>query len=82
MPIHVLVYKVGRRTCVLLSLFPLLFYPACSVASGLEKPLLVGYCYFEANGHISSISGSYSFLRTACHDIFSLSHHLLASWNS
>ena len=27
MPIHVLVYKVGRRTCVLLSLFPLLFYP-------------------------------------------------------
>ena len=30
---------------------------------------------------ISSILGSYSFLRTALHDIFSLSHHLLASWN-
>ena len=30
---------------------------------------------------ITSIFGSYSFLRTAWHDIFSLSHHLLASWN-
>ena len=30
---------------------------------------------------ITSIFGSYSFLRIALHDIFSLSHHLLASWN-
>ena len=30
---------------------------------------------------ISSIFGSYKFLRVAWHDIFSLSHHLLASWN-
>ena len=30
---------------------------------------------------ITSIYGSYSFLRIALHDIFSLSHHLLASWN-
>ena len=30
---------------------------------------------------ITSIFGSYRFLRIAWHDIFSLSHHLLASWN-
>ena len=30
---------------------------------------------------ITSIFGSYSFLRIALHDIFLLSHHLLASWN-
>ena len=30
---------------------------------------------------ITSIFGSYRFLRIACNDIFSLSHHLLASWN-
>ena len=30
---------------------------------------------------ISSIFGSYKFLRVAWHDIFSLSYHLLASWN-
>ena len=30
---------------------------------------------------ITSIFGSYSFLRIALHDIFSLSHHPLASWN-
>ena len=30
---------------------------------------------------ITSIFASYSFLRTALHDIFSLSQHLLASWN-
>ena len=30
---------------------------------------------------ITSIFGSYSFLRIALHDNFSLSHHLLASWN-
>ena len=30
---------------------------------------------------ITSIFASYSFLRIALHDIFSLSHHLLASWN-
>ena len=30
---------------------------------------------------ITSIFGSYSFLRIALHDIFSLSHHLLARWN-
>ena len=30
---------------------------------------------------ITSIFGSYRFLRIALHDIFSLSHHLLASWN-
>ena len=30
---------------------------------------------------ITSIFGSYKFLRVAWHDIFSLSHHLLASWN-
>ena len=30
---------------------------------------------------ITSIFGSYRFLRVAWHDIFSLSHHLLASWN-
>ena len=29
---------------------------------------------------ITSIFGSYSFWRIALHDIFSLSHHLLASW--
>ena len=38
-------------------------------------------CYFEANGQNHGIFGSYSFLRIALHDIFSLSHHLLASWN-
>ena len=30
---------------------------------------------------ITSISSSYRFLRIAWHDIFSLSQHLLASWN-
>ena len=30
---------------------------------------------------ITSISSSYRFLRKAWHDIFSLSQHLLASWN-
>ena len=30
---------------------------------------------------ITSIFGSYRFLRIAWHDIFSLSHHLVASWN-
>ena len=30
---------------------------------------------------ITSIFGSYRFLRIAWHDIFSLSHHLLARWN-
>ena len=30
---------------------------------------------------ITSIFGAYKFLRIALHDIFSLSHHLLASWN-
>ena len=30
---------------------------------------------------ITSIFGSYRFLRIAWHDIFSLSYHLLASWN-
>ena len=30
---------------------------------------------------ITSIFGSYSFLRIALHDTFSLSHHVLASWN-
>ena len=30
---------------------------------------------------ITSIFGSCSFLRIALHDIFALSHHLLASWN-
>ena len=30
---------------------------------------------------ITSIFGSYSFLRIAMHDIFSLSDHLLESWN-
>ena len=30
---------------------------------------------------ITSISSSYMFLRIAWHDIFSLSQHLLASWN-
>ena len=30
---------------------------------------------------ITSIFGSYSFLRITLHDIFLLSHHLLASWN-
>ena len=30
---------------------------------------------------ITSIFGSYRFLRIAWHDIFSLSHHLLASWS-
>ena len=30
---------------------------------------------------ITSISSSYTFLRIAWHDIFSLSQHLLASWN-
>ena len=30
---------------------------------------------------ITSIFGSYRFLRIAWHDILSLSHHLLASWN-
>ena len=30
---------------------------------------------------ITSIFGSYSFLRIALHDISSLSHHLLANWN-
>ena len=30
---------------------------------------------------ITSIFGSYRFLRIAWHDIFSLLHHLLASWN-
>ena len=30
---------------------------------------------------ITSIFGSYSSLRIALHDIFSLSNHLLASWN-
>ena len=30
---------------------------------------------------ITSIFGSYSFLRIALHDIFSLSHDLLTSWN-
>ena len=30
---------------------------------------------------ITSIFGSYSFLRIELHDIFSLSHPLLASWN-
>ena len=30
---------------------------------------------------ITSIFGSYKFLRIAWHDIFTLSHHLLASWN-
>ena len=30
---------------------------------------------------ISSIFGSYKFLRVVWHDIFSLSYHLLASWN-
>ena len=37
--------------------------------------------YFEANGQNHSILGSYKFLRIAWHDIFSLSHNLLASWN-
>ena len=36
--------------------------------------------YFEANGQITSIFGSYRFLRIAWQDVFSLSHHLLASW--
>ena len=31
--------------------------------------------------NITSTFGSCSFLRIALHDIFSLSHHLLASWN-
>ena len=31
--------------------------------------------------NITPIFGSYRFLRIAWHDIFSLSHHLLASWN-
>ena len=31
---------------------------------------------------ITSISSSYTFLRIAWHDIFSLSQHLLASWNN
>ena len=30
---------------------------------------------------ITSIFGSYKFLRVVWHDIFLLSHHLLASWN-
>ena len=30
---------------------------------------------------ITPIFGSYSFLRIALHDIFSLSHHLQANWN-
>ena len=38
-------------------------------------------CYFQLMVKITSIFGSYRFLRIAWHDIFALSHHLLASWN-
>ena len=37
-------------------------------------------CYFEANGQ-NHIHFRLILLRIAWHDIFSLSHHLLASWN-
>ena len=36
--------------------------------------------YFEANGQKSQTFAAHS-LRIAWHDILSLSHHLLASWN-
>ena len=39
------------------------------------------FVIFEANVKITSIFGSYSFLRIALHAISSLSPHLLASWN-
>ena len=46
----------------------------CSVisVSAVILKLMVGITY---------IFGSYRFLRIAWHDIFSLSHHLVASWN-
>ena len=59
-PIHVLVRKVGRKTCFVISI------------SAVILKLMV---------KITSIFGSYRFLRIAWHDIFSLSHHLLARWN-
>ena len=58
--IHVLVCKVGRKTCFVISI------------SAVILKLMV---------KITSIFGSYRFLRIAWHDIFLLSHHLLESWN-
>ena len=58
--VHVLVCKVGRKTCFVISI------------SAVILKLMV---------KITSIFGSYRFLRIAWHDIFLLSHHLLESWN-
>ena len=38
-------------------------------------------CYFEANGQNHIHLRLIQFLKNSLHDIFSLSHHLLARWN-
>ena len=53
----------------------------CKVGQNICFVISISAVILNRMVKITSIFSSYSFLRVAPHDIFSLSHHLLASWN-